>query len=131
MWNNFIIYIYPTKTGLSIFSPVNPSKRVTFPDVGKPAFFIFSSTSSGVAPLNTGVSYFSSKICPAQPNIVSYSCPKFILDGTPIGFKHISTGVPSSKKGIFSSGTIVATTPLLPCLPAILSPIEIFLLFAT
>ena len=28
-------------------------------------------TDKGVAPLNTGVSYFSSKICPAQPNIVS------------------------------------------------------------
>ena len=32
---------------------------------------------------------------------------------------------------MFSSGTIVAITPLLPCLPAILSPIEIFLLLAT
>ena len=104
---------------------------MTLPESGKPASFILEATSSGVAPLKTGVAYFCPRILPAQPSMVSYNCPKFILEGTPIGFKQISTGVPSSKYGIFSSGTIVAITPLFPCLPAILSPIEIFLLLAT
>ena len=63
----------------------------------------------------------------AHPKCNSSTCPKFILDGTPIGLRMISTGVPSSKYGISSCGNIFATTPLFPCLPAILSPSEIFL----
>ena len=86
-----------------------PSYKVTLPESGKPASFILAATSSGVAPLKTGVAYFCPRIFPAHPSIVSYNCPKFILEGTPIGFKQMSTGVPSSKYGIFSSGTIVAT----------------------
>ena len=34
----------------------------------------------------------------------------------------MSTGLPSSLYGISSTGTILLTTPLLPCLPDILSP---------
>ena len=47
-----------------------------------------------------------------------------------MGLRTISTGVPSSKYGISSCGNIFATTPLFPCLPAILSPSEIFLVCA-
>ena len=39
----------------------------------------------------------------------------------------ISTGVPSGKNGISSSGKILEITPLFPCRPAILSPTDIFL----
>ncbi len=46
----------------------------------------------------------------------------FIRPGMPNGFKIISTGLPSSKKGISSTGTTIETTPLFPCRPAILSP---------
>ena len=43
----------------------------------------------------------------------------------------MSTGVPSGKYGISSSGSTLATTPLFPCLPAILSPSVILLVCAT
>jgi predicted transglutaminase-like protease len=39
----------------------------------------------------------------------------------------MSTGVPSCKNGISSTGNIFETIPLFPCLPAILSPTSIFL----
>src|SRR5271166_5184077 len=42
--------------------------------------------------------------------------------GTPSGFRTISTGVPSSRYGMSSSGRMRAMTPLLPWRPAILSP---------
>ena len=58
----------------------------------------------------------------AQPRCVSNICPRFILEGTPRGFRTISTGVPSGMKGISSSGRILAIVPLLPCLPVSLSP---------
>ena len=53
------------------------------------------------------------------------------VKGTPNGFRTISTVDPSSRNGMSSSFTILATTPLLPCLPAILSPTFSFLFLAT
>ena len=58
----------------------------------------------------------------AQPRCVSRICPMFMREGTPSGFSTMSTGVPSSRYGMSSSGMIVDTTPLLPWRPAILSP---------
>ncbi len=46
----------------------------------------------------------------------------FMREGTPSGFSTMSIGVPSARYGMSSTGTIVDTTPLLPCRPAILSP---------
>ena len=54
----------------------------------------------------------------------------FIRLGTPSGFSTMSTGVPSSRYGMSSSGRRRDTTPLLPWRPAILSPTESFLLIA-
>ena len=42
--------------------------------------------------------------------------------GTPSGLSMMSTGLPSSRNGMSSSGTMRAMTPLFPCRPAILSP---------
>ena len=66
----------------------------------------------------------------ADPICVSSICPTFILEGTPRGFKTISTGFPFSSYGISSTGMISEITPLFPCLPAILSPGWILLLIA-
>ncbi len=55
----------------------------------------------------------------------------FIRLGTPSGFSTTSTGRPSSRNGMSSSGTIFAITPLLPCRPASLSPSAILRFFAT
>ena len=46
----------------------------------------------------------------------------FMREGTPSGFSTMSTGVPSARYGMSSTGTIVEMTPLLPWRPAILSP---------
>ena len=62
---------------------------------------------------------------------VSRTCPRFILEGTPIGFNIISTGVPSGRYGISSTGKILEITPLLPWRPAILSPAAILRVWAT
>jgi hypothetical protein len=43
----------------------------------------------------------------------------------------ISTGVPSGRNGMSSSGAMRAMMPLFPCRPAILSPTEIFRFSAT
>ncbi len=48
----------------------------------------------------------------------------FIRQGTPSGLSTISTGVPSGRYGMSSSGTMRAITPLLPWRPAILSPTD-------
>ena len=85
-----------------------------------------SSIRTSVALSNTGVLYLSPNALAAQPKCVSSSCPRFIRDGTPIGFNTMSSGVPSSMCGISSRGNTIATTPLLPCRPAILSPSVIF-----
>ena len=55
----------------------------------------------------------------------------FIRLGTPSGFRITSTGRPSSRNGMSSSGTIFAITPLLPWRPASLSPSAILRFFAT
>ena len=58
----------------------------------------------------------------AHPRWVSSTWPTFMRDGTPSGFRTMSTGVPSARYGMSSTGTMVEITPLLPCRPAILSP---------
>src|SRR6188474_3050578 len=60
-----------------------------------------------------------------QPRWVSRIWPTFIRLGTPSGLSTMSTGRPSGRNGMSSSGTMRATMPLLPCRPAILSPTEI------
>ena len=55
----------------------------------------------------------------------------FMRLGTPSGLRMMSTGVPSGRNGMSSWGRILATTPLLPWRPAILSPTEILRLAAT
>ena len=82
------------------------------------------------APSNTGVATFQFKTFAAKPKCTSRTCPIFIRDGTPNGFKTISNGLPFGKNGISSTGKILDTTPLFPCRPAILSPTEIFLFCA-
>ena len=52
-------------------------------------------------------------------------------DGTPSGFSTISTGVPSGRYGMSSSGRMRAMTPLLPWRPAILSPTDSLRFIAT
>ena len=46
----------------------------------------------------------------------------FMREGTPSGESTTSSGVPSGRNGMSSSGRILATTPLLPWRPASLSP---------
>ncbi len=46
----------------------------------------------------------------------------FMRPGTPSGLRIRSTGVPSSRNGMSSTGTTLEITPLFPCRPAILSP---------
>ena len=55
----------------------------------------------------------------------------FIREGTPSGLRMMSTGVPSGRNGMSSWGRILATTPLLPWRPAILSPTLILRFAAT
>ena len=110
-----------------------------------------SSTSSSLAPSNTGVatgrgfgeligafgltppspSSPKTPCAAAQPRCVSRIWPMFIRLGTPSGFRITSTGRPSSRNGMSSSGTIFEMTPLLPWRPASLSPSEILRFFAT
>ena len=59
------------------------------------------------------------------------SGPTFMRDGTPSGLSTMSTGVPSSRYGMSSSGRMRETTPLLPWRPAILSPTASLRLMAT
>ena len=108
------MYITPTVTGLSNFSPVLPSYRSVFPSGVRPTFLSSSSISASVAPSNTGVAIFQPNSRVAAPKCTSNTCPKFIREGTPNGFNTTSTGVPSGKNGISSSGKILETTPLFP-----------------
>ncbi len=103
--------------------------------------------SSSRAPSNTGVATFDRGEAPAaagpdpekgaqpwaaaHPRCVSRTCPRFIREGTPSGDRMMSTGVPSSRKGMSSSGRILEITPLLPWRPASLSPSEILRCWAT
>lgn len=66
-----------------------------------------------------------------QPRCVSSTCPTFMRLGTPSGLSTMSTGVPSARNGMSSTGRILAITPLLPCRPASLSPSEILRFCAT
>ena len=86
---------------------------------------------ASVAPSNTGDITLNPSAWAAKPRWVSKICPRFILEGTPMGFSTMSTCVPSGRKGISSSGRITAITPLLPWRPAILSPSAIFRVWAT
>ena len=87
--------------------------------------------SASLAPLNTSVATCLPSFLAAQPKCVSSICPMFIREGTESGFNTISTGVPSGKYGISSSGNIRETIPLLPWRPAILSPTDKRLRIAT
>ena len=87
---------------------------------------------------SSGPKFFSTISCSraptffaAQPRCVSRICPTFMRDGTPSGFRTMSTGVPSSRYGMSSSGSTRETTPLLPWRPAILSPTASLRLMAT
>ena|GEM_PF-2876474 len=80
---------------------------------------------------NIGTANFTHNAFAMTHNCASNSCPIFIREITHNGFKHISTGSPSSVNGISSSGTTIATIPLFPCFPANLSQISIFLVVAT
>ena len=75
-------------------------------------------------PSNTGVANFMPSSLAAQPKWVSSTCPTFMREGTPSGFSTMSTGLPFSRNGMSSSATILATTPLFPWRPAILSPTD-------
>ncbi len=75
-------------------------------------------------PSNTGVATLKPSALAATPRCVSSTWPTFIRHGTPSGLSTMSTGVPSARNGMSSSGTMLATTPLLPWRPAILSPTE-------
>ncbi len=66
-----------------------------------------------------------------QPRCVSSTCPTFIRLGTPSGLRTTSTGVPSARNGMSSTGRILEMTPLLPCRPASLSPSVILRFWAT
>ena len=79
-----------------------------------------------LGPSKTGAANFRPNAWPAQPRCVSKICPTFMREGTPNGFRTISTGVPSGRNGMSSSGITRAITPLLPCRPAILSPADSF-----
>ena len=90
-----------------------------------------SSIDVSLAPSNTGVATLKPRAWAARPRWVSRICPRFILEGTPMGFNTMSIGVPFGRKGISSSGRITAMTPLLPWRPAILSPSAILRVWAT
>ena len=66
-----------------------------------------------------------------QPRWVSSTWPTFIRPGTPSGLRMMSTGVPSSRNGMSSTGRILEMTPLLPWRPASLSPSVILRFWAT
>jgi hypothetical protein len=86
------------------------------------------SACSSVQPISENQSGVVSKCQPfaaAHPRWVSSTWPTFIRDGTPSGFSTMSSGVPSSRNGMSSTGRIFEMTPLLPWRPASLSPSEI------
>ena len=80
------------------------------------------SISRSLAPSKTGLMTRKPRRWAAQPRCVSRIWPTFMRDGTPMGLRMMSTGVPSGRKGMSSSGTTLEMTPLLPWRPAILSP---------
>ena len=108
-----------------------PSMSRLLPLFGSPALSSQPLISASVAPSKTGVAKWSPRAAAAQPRWVSSICPTFMRDGTPRGFSTISTGVPSGRCGMSSSGSTRAMTPLLPWRPAILSPTDSFRFIAT
>ena len=87
--------------------------------------------SFSLAPWKTGVLAVKPSSRAHQPRWVSRIWPTFMRLGTPSGLRTMSTGVPSGRNGMSSSGTMRAMMPLLPCRPAILSPTEILRFSAT
>ena len=108
-----------------------PSWSSVLPLFGSPACSSQFLISISVAPSNTGVAKYSPSACAAQPRCVSRIWPTFMRDGTPSGLRTISTGVPSGRYGMSSSGRMRAITPLLPWRPAILSPTDSLRFMAT
>lgn len=104
----------PTVTLSLKGSPVLPSYNTCLPSTGRLAFFSSVSMSFTEAPSKIGVSTSKPSTLAAMPRWVSMICPIFIREGTPRGFKTISTGVPSSMKGMSSMGATIDMTPLLP-----------------
>src|ERR671912_364554 len=94
------------------------------PSCSRPALSSQPTISFSVAPSNTGVAKYRPSACAAHPRCVSRIWPTFIRDGTPSGFSTISTGVPSGRYGMSSSGRMRAMTPLLPWRPAIFFPTD-------
>ncbi len=108
-----------------------PSNRSILPLSGRLARRSISLISDSEAPSKTGVEKYSPSALAAQPRWVSRIWPTFIREGTPSGLSTISTGVPSGRYGMSSSGRIRAMTPLLPWRPAILSPTDSLRFIAT
>src|ERR671937_330079 len=108
-----------------------PSYSFVLPPFGRPARSSQFLISCSVAPSNTGVAKYRPSACAAPPRWVSRIWPTFIRDGTPSGLSTISTGVPSGRCGMSSSGRMRAMTPLLPWRPAILSPTDSLRFIAT
>ena len=73
--------------------------------------------------INAVQSPYPPKKLHAFPINVSMSCPMVILDGNACGFTIISGRIPSSVKGMFSSGIISPIVPFWPHLEQNLSPI--------
>ena len=81
--------------------------------------------------IHSGSPWMSQPREAAQPRCSSMTWPRFMRPGTPSGFSTMSTGVPSARNGMSSSGRIFEMTPLLPWRPAILSPSVILRFCAT
>src|SRR4026208_2238744 len=73
--------------------------------------------SLSVGPSNTRGGRWGPSACAAHPRCVSRIWPTFIRDGTPSGLRTISTGVPSGRYGMSSSGRQGAGAPLVPWRP--------------
>src|SRR5438552_2051992 len=104
----------PTVIACSKAFPVRPSRSVIFPSSGRPAFLSCSLIAASFAPSKTGVATCIPSACAAQPRCVSRIWPMFIRLGTPSGLSTMSTGVPSGRNGMSSTGRILAMTPLVP-----------------
>ena len=112
-------------TGCSKRSPVRPSNRNDLPLSGNARFLEALAELLLGGPVEDRRDGLEAELCAAQPRWVSRIWPTFMRLGTPSGLSRMSTGVPSARYGMSSSGRILEMTPLLPCRPAILSPTEI------
>jgi len=122
--------MYQILTLLSYASQVLPLYTANLPSSGNHNFTNKSVNCFLSKSENNGTAKFSHKVLAINHKCVSNTCPRFILETTPSGFKITSIGCPSSVNGISSSGIILATIPLLPCLQDILSQISTFLVLA-